>query len=173
MVSAGVQTSALYPPPVGRGTGVGRGSSAEPADSYVVMLNDERRALAGEALARAQSGVGVRFANGLAPDRVRALLDGAIAVLDLSRAAAHAYATLEGFTAAKPVITVADAGVPTELVVDGINGRVVAPEPGALAAAIDQLDAEREGGVAMGHRGHARVYELGIGAEALISRLIG
>lgn len=49
--------------------------------------------------------------------------------------------TLEAM-AAKPVLTVADAGGVTEFVQDGVNGRIVAPQEAALADALDDLLAD-------------------------------
>ena len=61
--------------------------------------------------------------------------------------------TVEAFASAKAVVTCTDSGGPAELVADGVNGRVVAPEAPALAAALGALMddaplAERLGGAA-------------------------
>ncbi len=47
--------------------------------------------------------------------------------------------TVEAFASAKAVVTCTDSGGPAELVADGVNGRVVAPEAPALAAALGRL----------------------------------
>ena len=47
------------------------------------------------------------------------------------------------FSAAKAVVTVTDSGGPAELVVDGVNGRVVAPDAAALGVALAELAADR------------------------------
>ena len=47
--------------------------------------------------------------------------------------------TVEAFASAKAVVTCADSGGPAELVADGVNGRVVAPDAPALAAALGIL----------------------------------
>ena len=49
------------------------------------------------------------------------------------------YVTLEAFLSRKPVVTARDSGGPLEFVEDGVNGFVAAPDPTALADAIDQL----------------------------------
>ncbi len=49
------------------------------------------------------------------------------------------FVTVEAFASGKPVITTTDSGGPAELVEDGVSGRVVAPEPGALAGALREL----------------------------------
>jgi glycosyltransferase involved in cell wall biosynthesis len=51
----------------------------------------------------------------------------------------YGYVTLESFLSRKPVITTTDAGGPLEFVEDGASGLVAAPEPEALADAIDRL----------------------------------
>lgn len=47
--------------------------------------------------------------------------------------------TFEAMSAAKPVVTTSDSGGPTEFVEDGVNGFCVAPEPAALAQALQRL----------------------------------
>jgi glycosyltransferase involved in cell wall biosynthesis len=49
----------------------------------------------------------------------------------------YGYVTLEAMLAAKPVITCSDSGGPTEFVVDGVTGAVVAPTSEAIAEVID------------------------------------
>ena len=49
------------------------------------------------------------------------------------------FVTVEAFASGKPVITTTDSGGPAELVDDAVNGRIVAPEPGALAGALREL----------------------------------
>jgi glycosyltransferase involved in cell wall biosynthesis len=46
---------------------------------------------------------------------------------------------VEAFASGKAVVTCTDSGGPTELVADGVNGRVVAPDAPALAAALGGL----------------------------------
>lgn len=52
--------------------------------------------------------------------------------------------TLEAMKSGKPVLTVSDAGGVTEFVRDGVNGRIVQPDPESLARAIDAMIADRE-----------------------------
>src|SRR5262249_25831462 len=69
-----------------------------------------------------------------------ALLTNACAVLYLpADADSYGYATLEGFQARKPVITLSDSGGPTEIIEDSVNGLIVEPRAEALAAAMEQL----------------------------------
>jgi glycosyltransferase involved in cell wall biosynthesis len=51
----------------------------------------------------------------------------------------YGFVTVEAFSSAKAVITCHDSGGPPELVRDGVNGAVAAPEPQALAAAIARV----------------------------------
>lgn len=51
----------------------------------------------------------------------------------------YGYVTVEGFMSRKPVVTASDSGGPLEFVEDGASGLVAAPEPLALADAIDRL----------------------------------
>jgi glycosyltransferase involved in cell wall biosynthesis len=51
----------------------------------------------------------------------------------------YGYVTVEAFLSRKPVVTASDTGGPLEFVEDGASGFVAAPEPAALAEAIDRL----------------------------------
>jgi glycosyltransferase involved in cell wall biosynthesis len=66
------------------------------------------------------------------------------------------YVTLEAFLARKPVITCVDSGGPTEFVVNGVNGLIVEPTPGALAAAANRLAANRREAAVLGDAGYER-----------------
>jgi glycosyltransferase involved in cell wall biosynthesis len=70
------------------------------------------------------------------------------------------YVTLEAFLAKKPVVTTVDSGGPNEFVLDGVNGYVCAPEPGALADAINRLAADRRRAAAMGEAGYERASQV-------------
>ena len=92
------------------------------------------------------------------------------ALLDLyARAAAvyfapfnedYGFVTVEAFQAGKPMVTTADAGGVLELVRDGENGIVSAPEPRAIAAGLDRLWADRDEARRMGEAGRERVREI-------------
>ncbi len=73
----------------------------------------------------------------------------------------YGYVPVEGFLSRRPVITTTDSGGPLEFVEDGVTGLVRAPEPAALAEAIDALFAApaaraRE----LGEAGRARVAHI-------------
>jgi len=73
----------------------------------------------------------------------------------------YGYVTVESFLSRKPVLTTTDAGGPLEFVSDEENGLVVAPEPDAVAAAIDRLFAWPESRLrALGEEGHRRVRDI-------------
>jgi glycosyltransferase involved in cell wall biosynthesis len=59
--------------------------------------------------------------------------------------------TLEAMRSGKPVVTTNDAGGPTELVVDGVNGFVTEPTAEALGQALAQLAISRDVAQRMGH----------------------
>jgi glycosyltransferase involved in cell wall biosynthesis len=82
----------------------------------------------------------------------------------------YGYVTLESFLSRKPVITATDAGGPLEFVEDDVNGCVAAPDPEALAEAIDRvfslsLPRLHE----MGEAGHQRAAS--ITWDAVVDRL--
>jgi glycosyltransferase involved in cell wall biosynthesis len=69
----------------------------------------------------------------------------------------YGYVTIESFLSKKPVITCTDAGGPLDFVEDGVNGYVAAPDPGALAEAMDRLFSASESRLReMGEAGHDR-----------------
>jgi glycosyltransferase involved in cell wall biosynthesis len=65
--------------------------------------------------------------------------------------------TIEAMMSRKPVITVTDAGGPTEFVENGDTGFCVPPDPDALAEKIDDLCRHREAARRMGETGYQRV----------------
>jgi glycosyltransferase involved in cell wall biosynthesis len=70
----------------------------------------------------------------------------------------YGYVTVEAMMSRKPVITTSDGGGTLEFVSDGETGAVAAPEPEALAHAIDTLwQAPTRRLAEMGAAGHARV----------------
>lgn len=72
----------------------------------------------------------------------------------------YGFVTAEAFASARAVVTCGDSGGPTELVRDGENGLVVAPEPAALAAAMRRLAEDAGLAAQMGRRGHADAAQL-------------
>ncbi len=80
------------------------------------------------------------------------------------------YVTIEAFLSKKPVITVSDAGGPLEFVEDDVSGYVCAPEPEAIASAINRLAANRPRLAELGGAGYERASA--ITWDAVIDRLL-
>jgi glycosyltransferase involved in cell wall biosynthesis len=73
----------------------------------------------------------------------------------------YGYVTVEAYLSRKPVVTTTDAGGPLEFVTDGEDGLVAAPEPAAVAAAIDRLWEMPAARLAeMGEAGRRRVEDI-------------
>ena len=51
----------------------------------------------------------------------------------------YGFVTVEAFASRKPVITCSDSGGPAELVSDNVTGRVCAPDPASIGAALRQM----------------------------------
>jgi glycosyltransferase involved in cell wall biosynthesis len=79
--------------------------------------------------------------------------------------------TIEAMRSGKPVITVSDAGGVTEFVQHGETGLCVAPDPVALAGAIDEMCGNRNRARQMGRAGRIRVA--GIDWKPLAERVLG
>ena len=83
----------------------------------------------------------------------------------------YGLATVEAFTAGKPVLTAADSGAVLEFVRDGVTGAVAPPEPAAFAAVLDRWYDSRGETARLGLSGHAQVR--GITWLALLDALVG
>jgi glycosyltransferase involved in cell wall biosynthesis len=71
----------------------------------------------------------------------------------------YGYVTLEGMAAARPVVTLADAGGPLEFITDDETGLVAAPDARSIAKAFDELFRDRAGARELGARGKAVLTE--------------
>lgn len=71
------------------------------------------------------------------------------------------YITLEAMLASKPVLTTTDAGGPTELVRDGVDGFITEPTPQAVGQALARLAQDRRGARRMGREARERVRGIG------------
>jgi glycosyltransferase involved in cell wall biosynthesis len=85
----------------------------------------------------------------------------------------YGYPSLEAHHAGKAVLTTSDAGGTLELINDGVNGLVTAPEPMAIAEAMDRLFTDRRATEAMGKAGAGRMRELGIDWNHVLERMLG
>ncbi|MED5619504.1 glycosyltransferase family 4 protein [Ideonella sp. BN130291] len=83
----------------------------------------------------------------------------------------YGFVTLEAMLSSKPVITCVDSGGPTEFVVDGQTGRVVAPDEHAVAEAINGLWANRQAAREMGRNGRAHYMSMDISWDSVIDAL--
>jgi glycosyltransferase involved in cell wall biosynthesis len=81
------------------------------------------------------------------------------------------YVTMEACQAAKPVVTVTDAGGVLDLVTDGVTGWVCEPTPEALAAALAQAADGRVGAV-RGAAGYDALHAMNLTWPATIDRLL-
>ena len=80
----------------------------------------------------------------------------ALAVLYVPFDEDYGLVTLEGFLAAKPVVTATDSGGTLEFVEDGVTGRVTAPEPRAIGDAVAELHGARHVVARLGAAGRER-----------------
>lgn len=83
----------------------------------------------------------------------------------------YGLATVEAFTAGKPVLTATDSGATREFVRDGENGAVVAPEPSAMAAILDRWHDDAAEVRRLGFAGRAAVAD--ISWERVVATLTG
>ena len=102
----------------------------------------------------------VRLLGQVSHDDLRALYARALGVFFGPQDEDYGYVTLEAMLAHKPVITCTDSGGPLEFVEDGITGAIVAPEPEAIAEAIDTLWADRARARRLGENAHERYRAL-------------
>lgn len=84
----------------------------------------------------------------------------------------YGYPSLEAQHAGKAVITTSDSGGPLELISDGENGLISAPDPKALAAALDRLYGNRPLARSLGERGKDKIAELGVTWDNVIAKLL-
>jgi glycosyltransferase involved in cell wall biosynthesis len=82
----------------------------------------------------------------------------------------YGFTTVQALAAARPVVTTSDAGGVLEFVEDGVNGFVVAPEPMAIAARLDDLASDTGLAARLGSAGPARVA--GITWDRVVEALV-
>lgn len=83
----------------------------------------------------------------------------------------YGFITAEAFASGKAVVTCRDSGGPTELVQDGVNGRIVEPTADAVADALAALSGDADLAAALGTQARARVASLTW--PATVARLLG
>jgi glycosyltransferase involved in cell wall biosynthesis len=83
----------------------------------------------------------------------------------------YGYCSLEAAHAGKPVLTTNDSGGVLELVIDGVNGLIVPPDPLALAQAMDRLFLDRDLTRRMGDANRQRILDLRIDWHTVVTSL--
>lgn len=192
----GIESKALYHPPANA-----EEFRLEPALPYIFVPSRleglKRQDLMLKALAACRSPVQAVFAGtgsmrkhleamaetlGIT-DRVRFV--GAVSRADMLNLYAHAtavffgpldedygYVTLEAMLSGKPVITCSDSGGPLEFVLDGETGFVTAPEPQAIAEALETLMANAGKAAELGRNGRARYDAMDITWSHVVETLL-
>jgi len=84
----------------------------------------------------------------------------------------YGFITLEAMLSARPVITCTDSGGPTHFVLDGQTGHVTAPEPEAVAAAINGLWADRRRARELGENARRHYDALNVSWDHVLARLL-
>jgi glycosyltransferase involved in cell wall biosynthesis len=82
------------------------------------------------------------------------------------------YVTMEAFAAGKPVLTTTDSGGLLEMVGEA-TGEVVAPEPSALAEALDRLLSDPARTARLGRAAQAEWDRRGLDWSTTVARLLG
>jgi glycosyltransferase involved in cell wall biosynthesis len=113
----------------------------------------------------------VTFLGRASDEQIIELYAGALAVVYPPYDEDYGYVTLESFLARKPVVTCHDSGGPTEFVVDGTNGSICEPSAEALAAAVNDLAANRQRARTLGEAGHAVASR--ITWDGVVEKLVG
>lgn len=96
----------------------------------------------------------VTFAGYVSDDELCRLYATCRAVYFAPRDEDYGFITLEAFRSRKPVLTCTDSGGPTELVVHGGGGMVVAPEAGAVADGLGAILQDPAKARRLGEGGH-------------------
>ena len=102
----------------------------------------------------------VTFTGAVSDEEIIELYANALGVLYAPFDEDFGYVTLEAFLARRPVITTTDAGGPLEFVMNGGNGIVCAPQPEAVATAINGLASDRALAKQLGEAGYERAREV-------------
>jgi glycosyltransferase involved in cell wall biosynthesis len=85
----------------------------------------------------------------------------------------YGYVTLEAMLSSKAVVTCSDSGGPLEFVQNGETGLVCAPNPGALARALDVLWENRDLARRMGEAARSHYDKMPIGWDQVLQCLLG
>jgi len=105
-------------------------------------------------------------------DQLVELYANALAVSYLPFDEDYGYVTLEGMLSAKPVLVTSDSGGAAELIEHDRDGLIVAPEPKAIAAALDQLYQDRDRARRMGERGREKLAAMNLSWQNVVKKII-
>jgi glycosyltransferase involved in cell wall biosynthesis len=100
------------------------------------------------------------------------LYSNALAVCYLPFEEDYGYVTLEAMYSAKPVVALTDGGGAREFIDHGSDGFIVEPEPPAIAAALDELYADKQRAKLMGERGREKILGMKLSWQHVVERLI-
>jgi glycosyltransferase involved in cell wall biosynthesis len=114
----------------------------------------------------------VRIEVRVSDERLHELYRSAVGVVYTPFDEDYGYVTIEGFAAARPVVTVDDSGGPLEFVTDGETGLVTEPEPKAIADALDRLFTDRDVAARWGAAGNSLVREVVPSWPEVVSKLL-
>jgi glycosyltransferase involved in cell wall biosynthesis len=114
----------------------------------------------------------VELAGRISDERLYELYLNALAVYYGPYDEDYGYVTIEGFAAARPVVTTTDAGGPLEFVHDGVTGLVSEPDPRAIAARFDELRRDANGARRMGTAGNDLVRDVVPTWPQIVARLL-
>lgn len=115
----------------------------------------------------------VRFLGQIPRAEMIALYANALAVFFGPLDEDYGYVTLEAMLASKPVITCTDSGGPLEFVIDGETGIICAPEPEAIAQALETLLGDPKRASQMGEAGRERYREMDINWHHVVETFLG
>ena len=113
----------------------------------------------------------VEFVGRVSDETLLELYAGALAAILVPYDEDYGLVTLEAFLARKPVVTASDSEGTLEFVEDGVNGVVCAPEPDAVADALNRLVVDRGLAASLGEAGYERARN--ITWDAVIETLVG
>jgi glycosyltransferase involved in cell wall biosynthesis len=82
------------------------------------------------------------------------------------------YVAMEAATAGKPIITTTDSGGILKLAMHGTTGLVAAPNPRALADAMNRINSHPSQAVTMGQAAREHWRQMGINWDKTLERLL-
>lgn len=114
----------------------------------------------------------VRFVGAVSREEMLSLYAHATAVFFGPLDEDYGYVTLEAMLSAKPVVTCTDSGGPLEFVKNGETGIVTAPEPDAIAEALEALMGDATKAAELGRNGYARYQSMEITWSHVVDTLL-